>query len=198
MKKNGLRWTDLKICLELSGWLLEETDLEDPAVGEGISQVFLISRYYPFLESNLFAKVGGGCASVWNNRPGEPRRKNGWGLVAGGGYDFPVGKNFALSPFASFSYGEAEDLTYKAVNIGVCLSIQSSSPQSRLIVKPTWRAGFNRLKIPKNHTGRPPGVSNLNPGSGCEYSRLGACARETHKMIRSGSQIRDFYVIVAG
>ena len=29
--------------LELSGWLLQASDLEDPSVGEGISQVFLVS-----------------------------------------------------------------------------------------------------------------------------------------------------------
>jgi hypothetical protein len=107
------------MALELSGWLLEESDLEDPAVGEGISQVFLSGRYYPSRESNLFATVGGGYASIWNNRPGEPRRKNGWGVTAGAGYDFPTQAKIALSPFVTLSYGDAEDLTYWAVNFGI-------------------------------------------------------------------------------
>jgi hypothetical protein len=114
----------LMLGLELSGWLLEETNLEDPAVGEGISQIFLISRYYPIRESNFFTKIGGGYANIWNNRPGETRRKNGWGLVVGAGYDFPTSANFALSPFVTFSYGDAEDLTYKAVNFGIGLTLQ--------------------------------------------------------------------------
>jgi hypothetical protein len=35
------------MALEWSGGLLQESDLEDPALGEGISQVFLSGRYYP-------------------------------------------------------------------------------------------------------------------------------------------------------
>jgi hypothetical protein len=54
-----------------------------------------------------------------NNRPGEPRRKNGWGVTAGAGYDFPTQAKIALSPFVTFSTGDAEDLTYWAVNFGI-------------------------------------------------------------------------------
>jgi len=49
-----------RMGLELSGWLLEGSNVEDPSVGEGINQVFLIARYYPRQKSNLFAKIGGG------------------------------------------------------------------------------------------------------------------------------------------
>lgn len=51
------------IGLELSGWLLEASDLEDPNKGKGISQVFLITRLYPSKESGLFVKAGGGYVS---------------------------------------------------------------------------------------------------------------------------------------
>ena len=79
--------------LELSGWLIESSDLNDPSKGEGISQVFLITQYYPISSMGLFAKVGGGYVSHWNNRPGEPQREEGWGLTFGGGYDFSLNKN---------------------------------------------------------------------------------------------------------
>ncbi|MHA1942283.1 MAG: outer membrane beta-barrel protein [Candidatus Hodarchaeales archaeon] len=113
-----------RMGLELSGWLLEESNLEDPSVGEGINQIFLIARYYPRQKSNLFAKVGGGYVSIWNNRPGEPRRKNGWGLTVGGGYDFLLNKKVALSPFVTYSFGDAEDLDYMAINLGVGIIFQ--------------------------------------------------------------------------
>ena len=48
------------VGVELSGWLLEASNLEDPAKGGGISQAFLITRYYPSSSMGLFAKVGGG------------------------------------------------------------------------------------------------------------------------------------------
>ena len=49
------------IGIELSGWLLESSDLEDPSKGEGICQAFLITRYYPSSSMGLFAKIGGGA-----------------------------------------------------------------------------------------------------------------------------------------
>lgn len=105
--------------VELSGWLFEATSLWDPSVGEGISQVFLITRYYPSQDSGLFAKVGGGYVSHWNNRPGEPRRKEGWGLTFGGGYDFSLNKNLAITPFVTYSFGEADDQEHNALTLGV-------------------------------------------------------------------------------
>ena len=109
----------LRLGIEFSGWLLQASNLEDSSVGEGISQAFLIARYYPVKKSNAFAKLGGGYVSIWNNRPGEPARKTGWGLTVGGGYDIPISQSFAISPFVSFSSGNADDLDYKAVTFGV-------------------------------------------------------------------------------
>jgi hypothetical protein len=59
-------------------------------------------------DSGLFAKVGGGYVSHWNNRPGEPQRKDG-GLTFGGGYDFSLNKNLAITPFVTYSFGKADD-----------------------------------------------------------------------------------------
>jgi hypothetical protein len=117
------------IGLELSGWLIETSDqycfygyCSDSSEGEGIMQIFLISRYYPSQESGWFAKAGGGYVSHWNNRPGEPSRKEGWGLTVGGGYDFILNKSIALSPFATFSYGETGNWDYRAITFGLGLT----------------------------------------------------------------------------
>jgi len=114
------------IGLELSGWLIETSDqycfygyCSDPSEGEGIMQIFLISRYYPSQESGLFAKAGGGYVEHWNNRSGESRSKSGWGLAVGGGYDFLLNENVALSPFATFSYGKTENWDYRAITFGL-------------------------------------------------------------------------------
>ena len=114
------------IGLELSGWLIETSDqycfygyCSDPSEGEGIMQIFLISRYYPSQESGLFAKAGGGYVEHWNNRSGESRSKSGWGLTVGGGYDFLLNENVALSPFATFSYGKTENWDYRAITFGL-------------------------------------------------------------------------------
>jgi len=112
------------IGIELSGWLFEPGSLNDPFEGEGISQVFLTTRYYPSRYMGLFAKVGGGYVSHWNNRPGEPSRKKGWGLNFGGGYDFPLNKNFSITPFATYCLGEADDQAHNVWTLGIGFTYQ--------------------------------------------------------------------------
>jgi hypothetical protein len=109
----------LLVGLELSGWLLETSDLNDPDEGKGIMQAFLITKLYPRKESGLFAKAGGGYVSNWSNRSDEERRKEGWGLTIGGGYDFLVHESIALSPFVNFSYGDTGNWDYRAITIGL-------------------------------------------------------------------------------
>jgi hypothetical protein len=109
----------LLIGIELSGWLVEAQDLNDPREGEGIMQAFLITQLYPSKESGLFVKAGAGYVDNWSNKPGEPSRKEGWGFTVGGGYDFLVYEAFALSPFATFSYGETGNWDYRAITFGL-------------------------------------------------------------------------------
>ena len=106
------------IGLELNGWLIDESDqycyggyCSDASEGEGIMQIFRISRYYPSQELGFFVKAGGGYVDHWNNRSGESKSKSGWGLTVGGGYDFLINEYLALSPFATFSYGETGNWT---------------------------------------------------------------------------------------
>jgi hypothetical protein len=112
--------------LELSGWLIEESDqycyygyCSDASEGGGIMQIFLITQLYPIKESGLFAKAGGGYVEKWNNRSGEQSNKQGWGLTLGGGYDFMLYEHFALSPFATFSYGDTGNWDYTALTFGL-------------------------------------------------------------------------------
>lgn len=112
------------IGAELSGWLLESSDLEDPSKGEGITQLFLITRYYPSSSMGIFAKVGGGYARYWNNRPGEPSNRDGWGLTLGGGYDFPINENFAISPFINYGFGKADDQDHNVWTLGIGFTFQ--------------------------------------------------------------------------
>jgi hypothetical protein len=109
------------IGIELSGWLIEASDLWDPNEGKGINQVFLITQLYPSKKSCFFAKLGGGYVSNWSNRPNEPSRKSGWGLTAGGGYDYLLDKSTALTPFVTYSYGKTGDWDYKAITFGLSL-----------------------------------------------------------------------------
>ena len=107
------------VGLELSGWLIEAEDPSDPDEGEGIMQAFVITQLYPSKESDLFIKAGGGYVNNWSNKPDEPSRKEGWGFTVGGGYDFLAFEDIALSPFATYSYGETGNWDYKAITFGI-------------------------------------------------------------------------------
>ena len=113
--------------LELSGWLLEASNLNDPTVGEGISRVYLFAQIYPSTEYPAFLKVSGGYASHWNHRPGEPTGSSGDGYEIGGGYDFGVGKPGArwfVTPFATYSAGSIGDEDHAAITVGVGFSFE--------------------------------------------------------------------------
>jgi hypothetical protein len=108
--------------LELSGWNQQATDRDDDTKGEGLMQVFLISRLYPMRDSNLFAKVGGGWLRQWVNGPTGKSTLDGWGATVGVGYDYSLGENWAVTPFLNYSFGKAEDQKHQAVTLGVGLS----------------------------------------------------------------------------
>ena len=108
------------IGLEMSGWLLEASNLNYPEQGgEGLSQVFVVARYYPYNESGLHLKLGGGYTSHWNNRPDEPRRTNGWGMSLGLGYDLDSIADWSIVPFLDYSFGDTDNQDYQAITLGL-------------------------------------------------------------------------------
>ena len=115
------------VGIELSGWLLQESNPQDPSVGEGVMQAFLTTRYYPLPDFGFFLKFGGGYVNHWNNRPGEPQRLSGWGLTAGGGYDVLLTESLPVlpfvTPFVTYSFGEAGDLNHNAITGGIGLTL---------------------------------------------------------------------------
>jgi len=107
---------------ELSGWNQEATDWDDDTKGEGLMQVFLISRLYPMRDSNLFAKVGGGWVSQWENGPSGKSTLDGWGATLGVGYDVYVGDKWAVTPFLNYGFGKTEEQSHQTITLGVGVS----------------------------------------------------------------------------
>ena len=112
------------VGLELSGWTLESGNLWDPSEGEGISQVLIITQLYPDIASHFFVKLGGGYVSHWNNRPGEPAKKSGWGVTVGGGYDFSLNEDWVITPFATMSHARTDDEEHDAWALGIGITHQ--------------------------------------------------------------------------
>lgn len=112
---------DLLIGIELSGWLIESSNYWDSSKGEGVSQAFVTSRYYPSPYSNTFIRLGGGYVSQWHNRADGVERKTGWGATLGAGYDFQVGEHVVLTPLASYTWADTEGVRYRVMTVGLGL-----------------------------------------------------------------------------
>ena len=108
--------------IELSGWLYESSNLEDPGEGDGISQFFAVLRYYPLENNGFFAKAGCGYVSHWNNEPSAKGSGGGPGLTLGVGYDFAVKSNWSISPFLSYNRGDIKHQDYNAFTFGIAFT----------------------------------------------------------------------------
>lgn len=113
--------SSLQFGCELSGWLYEASNLNDYRKGEGISQMLVIARYYPFKNKDFFTKFGCGYVSLWDNDSSETDNDGGMGLNLGVGYDLKVNDNWAISPFLSYNYGDIGHLEYKAFTLGITI-----------------------------------------------------------------------------
>jgi hypothetical protein len=98
-----------RIGLEVNGWLLQSFNLNNPAVGESVSNVFGIVDAFPVRKTPLFLRVGAGLALYQNSRPGG---FDGSGLAwtAGVGYEIPVTGNFGLAPIVDYAAGSLGDV----------------------------------------------------------------------------------------
>jgi hypothetical protein len=85
---------------ESSGWYKREG-----SVGVTIGTGTLSARYYPSETGGFFLKGGAGLAA-WIGTDGSRKEEHdGFGLLAGMGFDVPVGRSVSLTPTVSYSGG---------------------------------------------------------------------------------------------
>ncbi|MGZ3387635.1 MAG: hypothetical protein ACXVB5_22405, partial [Isosphaeraceae bacterium] len=70
-----------RVGLEVNGWLLQASNLNDPTVGEGVSNVLGVIDLLPTRKIPLFIRGGGGLAMYQNNRPQDRAAEDGPGQV---------------------------------------------------------------------------------------------------------------------
>ena len=98
-----------RIGLEVNGWLLQASNLNDPTVGEGVSNVLGVIDVFPSRKIPLFVRGGGGLAMYQNNRPGETGG-SGWAWTGGAGYEIRVSERLGLAPMVGYAYGRFDDV----------------------------------------------------------------------------------------
>ena len=101
----GRKVTDwARVGLHLNGWLLQAFNLNDPTVGESVSNVNGIVDVFPIRNRTLFLRAGGGL-SMYTNERLEGGFGNGPGWEIGGGYEYRIRGNLSLAPEAGYSAG---------------------------------------------------------------------------------------------
>jgi hypothetical protein len=98
-----------RIGLELNGWLLQSFNLNNPAVGESVSNVLALVDVFPIRKTPIFLRAGPGLALYQNNRPGG-FNGTGWSWTAGVGYEIPLAEKFGLAPIVDYAAGSLGDV----------------------------------------------------------------------------------------
>ena len=98
-----------RVGLELNGWLLQSFNLNNPAVGESVSNVLGVVDAFPIRKAPIFLRAGAGLALYENNRPGR-FGGSGWSWTAGVGYEIPLTQNLGLAPIVDYVAGSLGDV----------------------------------------------------------------------------------------
>ena len=99
-----------RVGLEMNGWLLQAFNLNDPTVGESVSNVFGVIDLFPTRKIPLFLRGGGGLAMYQNNRPAESGG-TGWSWTGGAGYEVRFSERVGLAPIVEYAYGRFGDVS---------------------------------------------------------------------------------------
>jgi len=97
-----------RIGLELNGWLMEPSSLNDPTRGISVSNTTAVVDVFPIRKLPLFLRGGTGAGVYQNNHPDADGGK-GWCWTAGAGYELGLRKHFRLVPMVAYSSGALGD-----------------------------------------------------------------------------------------
>jgi hypothetical protein len=95
--------------LELNGWLLQASNLNNPTVGESVSDVVGVFDLFPSRKIPFFLRAGTGLGIYQNNRP-NGFNGHGLGWTVGGGYEIPLTERLGLAPMIGYAAGGLGDV----------------------------------------------------------------------------------------
>jgi outer membrane protein with beta-barrel domain len=106
LRIGGALRPNLILAGEANAWTKSKTE-QGVQVDVSIGTVNFLVQWYPQPTGGFFVSggVGGGSMSVDAKLPNGPTvsdRTNGFGYQAGAGYDIRLGRNFSLTPFATY------------------------------------------------------------------------------------------------
>ncbi|MCU0388710.1 MAG: outer membrane beta-barrel protein [Chitinophagaceae bacterium] len=115
----------IRAGISLNGWTVEPYNSyfdyyyfyyqEYPPKGISISNVFGQVQLFPLKNIDLFLNMEGGWSKYINMNPNAYDAK-GYGGKAGIGYEYYIGKGFALNLTANYSLGKFNDIHYPEIS----------------------------------------------------------------------------------
>lgn len=102
-----------RLGLLVNGWLLQAFNLNDPSVGESVTNIAGVVDVFPTPKIGLFLRGGAGAAIYTNNHP-DGSGGSGFAWVVGGGYEIPLNKSktIAVAPIVDYASGHFGDAQY--------------------------------------------------------------------------------------
>ncbi len=96
--------------LHVNGWLLETFDINDPMVGQSLTNVMGVMDAFPFQEWNRFFVRGGLGLSIYADNRNTGAGGKGLAWEAGAGYEIPLSEQIFLAPTVAYSQGYLNDV----------------------------------------------------------------------------------------
>lgn len=103
---------ELRIGINLSGWLIEAENLQDPFEGIGIGNTYVQVELFPIRKlKHLFLNLEGGISNYRSNHL-DGYIARGRGTKFGLGYEYDVAKHTGLSLTVNYCTGQFGDVSY--------------------------------------------------------------------------------------
>jgi hypothetical protein len=117
LRLGGYLRPNVFLAAQTNGWVHSED-----GVDETLGFLTGVALWYPNVASGLYLKGGLGLASYVATDGTDEISAVAPAMVVGGGYDFRVGKNFSLTPFANYLRSMQGELKANDISTGFNLS----------------------------------------------------------------------------
>jgi len=114
LKLGGTLNDQVLVGAESNAWVKDED-----GVSMTVTSVTAIIQFYPSPTSGFFLKGGAGFSTTSISFWGLTVEETGLGLIGGLGYDYRLGTNFSLSPYANYVRGSYEGGSTTDIQLGV-------------------------------------------------------------------------------
>ncbi|HEU5154229.1 MAG TPA: outer membrane beta-barrel protein [Gemmatimonadales bacterium] len=112
LRLGGTLSDQVLLGVESNGWF-KNMDGTDNTIGNLSAALY----YYPSRKSGVFLKGGVGVAGYEATEGSDKLEGYGLGLMAGAGYDIPIGSHTAITPMATLTYGDVGDLSFNGQKV---------------------------------------------------------------------------------